>query len=135
MPGESIVVTTVEVQSRDGSPEAPRPITEAVRGVLKQCLRPDKDVLLPNLGGAGESGLVFAIASMQEDGGEIIGKRILSQLKQHEELQTDDFHFAIAHSFLPPMVRFANESMDMYVEQVAAGIQNHINKIVLQGKV
>jgi signal transduction histidine kinase len=135
VPGASIVVTTVEVQSRDGSPEVPRPIMEAVRGVLKQCLRPDKDVLLPNLGGAGEPGPLFAIASMQEDGGEIIGKRILSQLKQHEDLQTDDFHFAIAHSFLPPMVRFANESMDMYVEQVAAGIQNHINKIVLQGKV
>jgi signal transduction histidine kinase len=133
-PGESIAVITVGVGARDGSPEVPSRILEVVRGVLKQCLRPDKDVLLPDLGPGGGQGLFFAIASTQEHGAEIIGKRILGQLERHEELRTNEFKFSIAYSFLPLMVRFANESMEMFVEQVAAGIQAHIHNVVEQGK-
>jgi len=132
--GESIAVITVGVNSRDGSPEVPSRVLDAVRAVLKQCLRPDKDVLLPDLGPGGEYGLFFAIASTQEHGAEIISKRILGQLQRHEELRGNEFNFSIAHSFLPPVARFANESMEMFVEQVAAGIQAHIHNVVLQGK-
>ena len=105
-----------------------------MRGVLKDCLRPDKDVLLPDLGPGGEHGLFFAIASTQEHGAEIISKRILGQLERHEDLRTNEFNFAITHSYLPPIVRFANEPMEEFVEQVAAGIQAHIHNVVLRGK-
>ncbi len=131
---ECIAVITVGVTSRDGSLELPGRILAAVREVLKDCLRPDKDVLLPDLGPGGEHGLFFAIASTQAHGAEIISKRILGQLERHEDLRTNDFNFAITHSCLPPMVRFANEPMDAFVEQVAAGIQAHIQNVVLRGK-
>jgi hypothetical protein len=91
-------------------------------------------VLLPDLGPSGEHGLFFAIASTQKQGAEIIGKRILGQLGRHEELGTNEFNFSITHSFLRPMVRFAKESMEVFVEQVAAEIQAHIHNVVLQGK-
>jgi signal transduction histidine kinase len=133
-PGESMAVITVGVSPRDGSLEVPSRVLEEVRGVLKECLRPDKDVLLPDLGPGGEQGLFFAIASTQEHGAEITGKRILSQLERHEELRANEFDFSVTHSFLPPMERFANELMEVFVEQVAAGIQAHIQSIVLQGK-
>jgi signal transduction histidine kinase len=133
-PGEAIAVITVEIQPRDRSLEVPRRMMEAVREVLKQCLRPDKDVLLPDLGPGGEPRLLFTIASTQENGGEIIGKRILSQLQRHEDLRANDFNFAIGHSFLAPMVRFANEPMEIFVEQVAARIQDHLNNVVFHGK-
>jgi signal transduction histidine kinase len=133
-PGESIAVITVGVSSRDGSLEVPSRILDAVRGVLKECLRPDKDVLLPDLGPGGDHGLLFAIASTQQHGAEIIGKRIVGQLGRHEELRANEFNFSITHSFLPPMVRLAKESMEVFVEQVAAEIQAHIHKVVLQGK-
>jgi signal transduction histidine kinase len=132
--GESIAVITVGVSSRDGSIEVPSRILDAVRGVLKECLRPDKDVLLPDLGPGGEHVLFFAIASTQEHGAEIIGKRILGQLGRHEELRANEVDFSIAHSFLPPMVGVANESMEVFVEKVAAEIQAHIHNVVLQGK-
>jgi len=132
--GECIAVITVGVTSRDGSLELPSRILAAVRGVLKDCLRPDKDVLLPDLGPGGEHGLFFAIASTQEHGAEIISKRIIGQLERHEDLRTDEFNFAITHSYLPPIVRFANEPMEEFVEQVAAGIQAHIHNVVLRGK-
>ncbi|HXP09245.1 MAG TPA: hypothetical protein VN828_12150, partial [Acidobacteriaceae bacterium] len=132
--GECIAVITVGVTSRDGSPELPSRVLTAVRGVLKDCLRPDKDVLLPDLGSGGEHGLFFAIASTQEQGAEIISKRILGQFERHEDLRGDEFNFAITHSYLPPIVRFANEPMEEFVEQVTAGIQAHIHNVVLRGK-
>jgi signal transduction histidine kinase len=132
--GESIAVITVGVSPRDGSLEVPGRILDAVRGVLKGCLRPDKDVLLPDLGPGGEHALFFAIASTQEHGAEIISKRILGQLGRHEELRANEFNFSITHSFLPPMVRFANDSIKVFVAQVATEIEAHIHNVVLQGK-
>jgi signal transduction histidine kinase len=125
-PGESVALITVGVSSRDGSLEVPSRILNAVRGVLKECLRPDKDVLLPDLRPEGERGLFFAIVSTQGQGPEIIGKRIRGQLDRHEELRANEFNFSITHSFLPPM--------ELLVEQVAAEIQAHIHNVVLQGK-
>jgi signal transduction histidine kinase len=133
-PGESLAVITVGVSSRDGSLEVPSRILNAVRGVLKECLRPDKDVLLPDLTPGDERGLFFAIASTQGHGAEIIGRRIRGQLERHEELRANEFNISITHNFLPPMVRFANEPMELFVEQVAAEIQAHIHNVVLQGK-
>jgi signal transduction histidine kinase len=133
-PDESIAVITVGVSSRDGSLEVPSRILDAVRGVLKECLRPDKDVLLPDLGPDGDHGLLFAIASTQQQGAEIIGKRVLGQFGRHEELRANEFIYSITHSFLPPIVRLANESMEVFVDQVAAEIQAHIHKVVPQGK-
>jgi hypothetical protein len=133
--GESVAVITVGVSPRDGSLEVPGRVLDAVRGVLKECLRPDKDVLLPNLEPGGERGLFFLIAPTQGQGAEIIGKRILGHLERHEELRANEFKFSIAHSFLRAMVRLANEPIEVFVDQAAAGIQAHIRNVVLQGKV
>jgi signal transduction histidine kinase len=133
-PGESIAVITVEINSRDGSPDVPRKILDEARTVLQQCLRPDTDALLPNMGSASEHKLFFVMVSTQQHGAEIIGKRILSQLRRHEQLRPNDFTFAVSHSFLPPISREINESMETFVEQVAAEVRDHINTICLQGK-
>jgi signal transduction histidine kinase len=133
-PGECIAVITVGVSSRDGSIEVPVRVLDAVRGVLKECLRTDHDVLLPDLAPVGQQGLFFAIASTQEHGAEIISKQILDQLERYEELRANEFSFAITHSYLPPIVRSANEPMEVFVGQVAAEIQAHIHNVVLRGK-
>jgi signal transduction histidine kinase len=133
-PGESIAVITVAVSPRDGSAEVPGRVLDAVRAVLKECLRPDKDVLLPDLG-SGQQGLYFVIAPTQGQGAEMIGKRILGQLERHEELRANEFNFSIKHTFLKAMVRLANEPIEVFVDQAAAGIQAHIQNVVLQGKV
>jgi hypothetical protein len=133
-PGESIAVITVRVSPRDGSTEVPARVLDAVRAVLKECLRPDKDVLLPDLG-SGEQGLFFLIALTQGQGAEIIGQRILGQLERQEELRANEFGFSIKHTFLRAMVRLTNEPIEVFVDQAAAGIQAHIHNVVLQGKV
>ena len=134
-PGEAIAVITVELDCRDGSPDVPRRILDLARAVLQQCLRPDTDVLLPNMGADTEHKLFFVVAYTQPPGAEIIGSRILGQLRGHEEFQANEFSFAISHSFLPPIARGADGSMEMFAEQVAAEVRDHIHNGCLQGKI
>jgi hypothetical protein len=134
-PGEAIAVITVEIESRDGSPDVPRKILDVARSVLQQCLRPDTDVLLPNMGVGSGHKLFFVIAYTQPPGAEIIGSRILGQLREHEEFQSNEFTVAVSHSFLPPIGRGADESMEIFVEQVAAEVRDHINNGCLQGEI
>jgi hypothetical protein len=133
-PGESIAVITVEINSREGSPDVPKRILDVARAVLQQCLRPDTDVLLPNIDSASEHKLFFVMAYTQEQGAEIIGRRILSQLRRRKELQAEDFTFAVSRSFLPPIARDINESTKSFVDRVATGMRDHINTICLQVK-
>ena len=134
-PGEAIAVITVEIESRDGSPDVPRRTRDLARSILQQCLRPDTDVLLPNIGPDCDHKLFFVVAYTQAQGAEIIGRRILSQLRQHIEFQSKEFVFTVSHSFLPPKIRSAGESMEMFEEQVAAEVRDHINNGCLQGEI
>jgi signal transduction histidine kinase len=131
-PDESIAVITVEIESRDGSSDVPRDILNLARTVLQQCLRPDTEVLLPNIGLPGERKLFFVVAYTQSHGAEIIGRRILKQLRRRPELQPEDFSLITAHSFLPAMARDVNESMETVVEQLAAEVRDHINDFCLE---
>jgi Histidine kinase-, DNA gyrase B-, and HSP90-like ATPase len=134
-PGEAIAVLTVEIDSRDGSPDVPIRIRDLARSVLQQCLRPDTDVLLPNIGPDCDHKLFFVVAYTQPQGAEIIGRRILGQLREHAEFQSNEFIFAVSHSFLRPTARGADESMEMFEEQVAAEVRDHINNGCLQGEI
>ncbi len=134
-PGEAIAVITVEIDSRDGSPDVPRGVRDLARSVLQQCLRPDTDVLLPNIGPDCDHKLFFVVAYTQPQGAEIIGNRILRQLREHEEFQSNEFIFAVSHSFLRPTARGADEPLEMFEEQVAAEVRDHINNGCLQGEI
>jgi signal transduction histidine kinase len=134
-PGEAIAIITVETDSRDGSPDVPRRIRDLARSVLQQCLRPDTVVLLPDIGPDSDHKLFFAVAYTQPQEAKIIGSRILGQLREHVEFQSNEFTFAVSHGFLPPVARGADESMEMFVEQVAAEVRDHINDGCLQGEI
>jgi hypothetical protein len=131
--GEAIAVLAVEINSKDSSNVVPNEILSVARTLLQQCLRPDTDVLLPNQDLMSEHKLFFVVAYTQEHGAEVIGRRILRHLESHEQLQPADFTLTVSHSFLDPISRGANESMKSFVEQVSAGIQDHINYKCLQG--
>jgi signal transduction histidine kinase len=133
-PGESIAVLAVEINSRIDSQTVPSEILSLARTLLQQCLRPDTDLLLPNLDATNEHKLFFVIAYTQEQGAEVIGKRILSQFRRNGQFQPADFTITVCHSFLDPISRNASESMESFVGQVAAGIQDHISKQSFQEK-
>jgi hypothetical protein len=131
-PGEAIAVLAVEIVSKEASQVVPSEILSVARTLIQQCLRPDTDVLLPNLASASEHKLFVVVAYTQESGAELIGSRILRQLERHEQLQTADFTFSVSHSFLAAISRDVDESMETFVEQVAAELQDRIKTTYMQ---
>ena len=136
-PGEAIAMLVVEIHigdEPDKSGDVPGEILAATRRVLQQCLRPDTDLLLPNLGPA-SSHRFFVLAYTQEQGAEIISRRIEAQLQEIEQLQPGDFRFTVSSSFLPPALKETDESIDTYAERMAAGIQGHMDATSLEGSI
>jgi hypothetical protein len=105
------------------------------RTLLQQCLRPDTDVLLPNMNSASVRELFFVVACTQEHGAKVINERIRRQFQRSEHLQPANVMFSFSHNFLPPISRAANESMETFAEHVAAAVQNRIGTIYLQRSV
>jgi len=133
-PGDTIALIAVEMGSRGGwlSPDVRKEMSHLARRLLQQCLRPDTDVLLPNMDSVNARELFFAVVYTQELGAEVIRNRIQRQFRQCEQLQPETFTLDVSHSFLAPVSRVKSESMETFVEQVAAGIQERINSITLQ---
>jgi signal transduction histidine kinase len=131
-PGEAIAVLAVEISPRDGLQAVPDAIFSMARTLLQQCLRPDTDLLLPNLASTSEHKLFVVVAYTQEQGAEIIGNRILSQFERNEHFPTADFTLAVSHSFLAATSRGVDESMEIFVKSVAAGLQDRIKTIYRQ---
>jgi hypothetical protein len=136
-PGDAIALIAVEMSSRDGwlSPDVRKGMSHLARRLLQQCLRPDTDVLLPSMESVSIRELFFAVVYTQVHGAEVISERIRTQFLRCEQLQPADLTLAVSHSFLAPILRKKNESMETFVEQVAAGIQDRINTISLQRSV
>jgi hypothetical protein len=103
--------------------------------VLQECLRPDTDMLLPNLGQASRPEMFFLVSHTQETGAASMERRIVAALHRHKELQPADFSLAVAHSFSPAVDREGFPSKEAYVEAVASGVREHINHIIREGKV
>jgi hypothetical protein len=120
--------------SRDGrlSPDMRKGMANVTRTVLQQCLRPDKDVLLPNMDSGSVRDFFFIVAYTQQHGAEIISERIRRQFRHCEQLQLADLMFAVSHSFLTPMSREIIESMETFAEHMASDIQDRINTIFLE---
>jgi hypothetical protein len=133
-PGEAIAMLAVEIHARietNGSEHVPFEILDVTRKLLQQCLRPNTDLLLPNLGATSNHKIFFVVAYTQEQGAEIISRRIETQLRESELLQPGDFRFTVSRSVLAPVPKEPDESMDAFAERVAAGIQEHMDAISL----
>jgi PAS domain S-box-containing protein len=131
-PDDSIALLAVEMSSRNGwlSPDVRKEMSNVARTLLQEYLRPDTEVLLPNMGSAGVREIFFVVTCIPEHAAEVLRARIQRQFRR--KMQSADLTFAVSHSLLAPMSRGKNESMETFVEQVAAAIQHCINSICLQ---
>jgi signal transduction histidine kinase len=136
-PNEAIALLAVEMGSRDGwlSSNVRKEMSHVARRVLQQCFRSDTDVLLPSMDSISVRDLFFAVVYTQEYGAEVISTRIRRQFESCEQLRPADLTLAVSHSFLAPVPREKNQSMETFVEQVAARLQDRINTIRLQRSV
>jgi signal transduction histidine kinase len=136
-PGEAIALLAVEMGSRDGwlSPDVRKEMSYLARRLVQQCLRPDTDVLLPNMDSVSVREFLFAVVCTQEQGAEIISSRIRRKFESCEQLRPADLTLTVSHSFLASIPRGENESMETFAKQMAAQLQDHVNTIRLQGSV
>jgi len=133
-PGNRMALFVAQVESGDGSPDLARKALDVTRMILQQCLRADSAVLLPAIGPVDDHKLFFVVANTQQRGAETIGNRILRQLGSHQELKSEKFPVSVSHTFLPPMSREVNESMETFAERAAVEVRDQINNAVcLQG--
>jgi len=132
-PGEAIALLAVELRPREGSADAPEDIQDAARVLITQCLRPDTDVLLPHLSPSGGQAPLFAVAYTQREGAEVIGTRVQSYLQGNEQIQSAELTVAVSYSFLAPLPKEVDESLDSFVDRIAAGVQDRIDIICRTG--
>ena len=133
-PGNLMALFVAQIESGDASPDVAKKALDVTRTILQQCLRADTTVLLPAIGPVDGHKLFFVVANTQQRGAEIIGNRILGQLGSHQELKSDNLPVSVSHTFLPPMSREVNESMETFAERAAVEVRDQINNAVcLQG--
>jgi sigma-B regulation protein RsbU (phosphoserine phosphatase) len=125
-----ITLVLTEVGSRMGwlSEKVRADSSNWMRDVLQRCLNSKLDVLLPDMGSSGATELFVVAAVTDEIGGEAITKRIREKLQGSEEIRQADLTFSTCYWTLPPIQRNADESMESFVEKVAAKIQESIDE-------
>ncbi len=132
-PDDAIAVLLVEMDSQDGllSPDERIAMSNVARTLLQRCLLPDLDVALPKMDSGDAQELFFAVACTNKRGAEVMSRRVREQFRRCERLQQAGLTFTVSCSFLSPISRSANEPMGEFAELVAAGVQEHINTIMI----
>jgi signal transduction histidine kinase len=125
-----ITLVLTELGSRSGwlSDKVCAEYSYWVRDALQGCLNSKLDVLLPKMGSSEASELFFVAAVTDEIGGEAISKRIREKLDGSEQILQGDLTVSTRYWTLPQVHRDADESMESFVEKVAAKIQESIDE-------
>jgi len=132
-PDDAIAVLVVEMDSQDGwlSPDVRIAMSNVARALLQRCLLPDLDVVLPKMDSGDAQELFFAVACTNKQGAEVMSRRVREQFRRSERLQQAGLTFTVSCDFLPPISRNVNEPMGEFVGHVAAGVQEHINAMMI----
>src|SRR5260370_42376265 len=101
------------------------------RALLQLCLLPDLDVVLPKMDLGDAQELFFAVAWENKHGAEVMSRRVREQFRRCERLQQAGLTFTVSCSFLPSMSRDVTEPMEKFVGHVAAGVQKHIDNLIV----
>jgi signal transduction histidine kinase len=132
-PDNAIAVLLVEMDSQHGllSPDERIVMSNVARTLLQRCLLPDLDVVLPKMDSGDVQDLFFAVAWANKHGAEVMSRRVREQFRRCERLQQAGLTFTVSCSFLPPISRNVNEPMEEFVGHVAAGVQKHIDNLIV----
>jgi hypothetical protein len=122
------VITEIGSQTGWLSDEVRAGHSHQVRDLLQRCLRSDLDVLLPKMGSAGAAELFFIVANAGGIGGEAITVRIRKELHGCKYIEQAGLTFSTSYRSLEAIKRNTRESMEDFMEKVAAKIQELIDQ-------
>jgi PAS domain S-box-containing protein len=124
----TLVLTEMGSQTGWLSEEVRAEHYRTVQHLLRKCLLSDLDVLLPKMGSAAAVELFFIVARTDAIGGEAISKRIHERLVRCDQLQQAGLAFVTSCRSLGTTRRKPDESMEEFLKNMAASIQELINE-------
>jgi signal transduction histidine kinase len=124
----SLIVT--EMASKTGwlSDSARVEASRGLRDLLRNCLEPDLQVLLPRMGSAGATELFFIVSGARGIGGEAIAQRIRERIAASEYVRQMGLYFAVVHRSIRPIEKNWLEGNEGRVGQLVAAIQDSVNE-------
>ena len=133
---KSVALITVELFSCESRllTKSDEILLREVRNVLRHCILPDKDVLLPRMARMESGEILFIVACTDKAGVEVIVRRIREQLANCKDLQ--DSQFVLSTSFamvdIPPEKK--NVPLEQIVDDLASTIENIVRGKMLHKK-
>jgi signal transduction histidine kinase len=126
----SVALITVEMSSVGSRPlmKTNKGILREVRDVLKQCILPDKDILLPNLTNTEMEGIFFIAACTDGNGAEVMVERIRAQLANCPDLQKAPFEWATSFTMMDVPVREGDVPSEHIVADFARRIEDMVTR-------
>ena len=128
--GSPITLVVTEIGSKTGwlSDGVRAEQFHGIRELLQRCLHSDLDVLLPKMGSAGAVELFFIVAITDGIGGKAITKRIREQLDGWEHFKDAGLTFSTTYRSLEAIKQNASESLEPFLERIAANVQKLIDE-------
>jgi len=96
---------------------------------LQRCLLPDLDVLLPKLRSDASGEAFLVVAAANENGAEVLVKRIQEQLEHCQELQQTGFTFTISYRLLEVSNSEQDVPIEIFLRKVTLGIEGIIQSV------
>lgn len=136
LPTGSLALIVVEVLPVVNLPltKADETVLREIRNVLKHCILPDKDVLLPNLTRKTLEDIFFLAACTDQGGAEVIVSRIREQLANHKDLQKAQLAPVISFTMVEIPSRKTSMSLEQIVGDVAGTLEDIVKSKIRQKK-
>jgi len=128
---EAVSLVTIDLAPRmDPAIGNWRDMRETCLQILRQCVLPDKDVVLPPLGNSGSGEIFQIVVSADQAGAAILVQRIRQQLEKHPELQAAaNVSISVRPVVLPSpesgdsLVKLVQETADRITEMSVAAME------------
>jgi hypothetical protein len=127
----SIGLITVEVftSEKRSLTRADENLLAETRNVLKHCILPNLDLVLPRMGRQESGEVFFVVACSIHEGVEALVKRIREQLARCEGIQNADFSSAVS-SIMLDVHASGNKTPKERVKQIATVVENLVKNTV-----
>jgi hypothetical protein len=127
-PLKSAALVTVEICRRDAwtSGESQEKWSREVRNLLRSCVLPNLDVLLPKMTSSGEEGRFFVVAFADEKGATVLANRIQEQFERFPHLIQETQNLTVSHTMMNSFAIGGNPSVDELVTTFIASLEEAI---------
>jgi hypothetical protein len=127
-PRESAALVSVEIHGRKECPSDPaqKEWTREVRALIRSCLLPNLDVLLPQMNGQGDGERFRVAAFADEQGASVLSRRIQEQLEGRPQLTGSGSTVTVSPSMLKAFALSRGEAMDDIAATLVVNLEEAI---------